>query len=130
MGKPTDVRRSNSLEIPPSPTLCTWEREEGESILLIYVIIIGVGSYYNDDDDGVVLTQPLGGHTFHTHGPKLDASKEKMRKYYYYGGDDDDVGSHNPWGVIPFIPAARSWMQANVMMRVEWYYGYFFIRDI
>ena len=25
-------------------------------------------------------------------------------------GDNDDVGSHNPLGVIPFIPAALSWM--------------------
>jgi hypothetical protein len=28
----------------------------------------------------------------------------------YYNDDDDVVSPHNPLGVIPFIPAALSWM--------------------
>ena len=28
----------------------------------------------------------------------------------YYNDDDDVVSPHNPLGVVPFIPAALSWM--------------------
>jgi hypothetical protein len=43
----------------------------------------------------------------------LDVSEREMNEDIIivvgsYYGDNDDVGSHNPLGVIPFIPAALS----------------------